>query len=516
MKRLTVLALALLLLLTACAGEAEPVEEEWADYQHSLAQDQEDPDVEDQGEETVELPTELSLAYYKSATLDPITCSENVQLEVSELLYEPLYRLDDSFSPTPVLCQSASWDETGTVCTLNLRQNVRFSDGSDLTAQDVAATLLRAAQSDRYGYRLRNMVSAAANKDGQVVVTLTSPNTGFLSLLDIPVVKSGTEGDLVPVGTGPYVFAETDGSASLQANPDWWQGKTLPVQTIPLVAAKDLDAAVSLFSSRRVELLTVDPTGDQIAVSGSSQETARPTTTMQFIGFNTLSGVFSQPALRAIFSRGLRRDMLSGVFLSGHAVSAQFPIAPQSSLYPADLEQSYTSDETLEALTQAGQNTGETVVLRLLVNEEDGFRLTSAEYIAQTLSLGDWDIQVVSLPWEEYLLALESGDFDLYYGEVRLTADWDLTGLIGTGGALNYGGYANGRTDELMAALSSSDDRQAAAHALALHLQTTAPIAPICFKQSTVLTHPDVVENLSPTASGTFAGLTGWRVHLST
>ena len=76
-------------------------------------------------------------------------------------VYEPLFQLNGKFQPEPVLCESYAWDETGRICTLTLRQGVSFHDGSPLTARDAAATLQRAAASDRYGYRLRGMASAA-------------------------------------------------------------------------------------------------------------------------------------------------------------------------------------------------------------------------------------------------------------------------------------------------------------------------------------------------------------------
>ena len=95
----------------------------------------------------------------------------------------------------------------GLVCTLTVRQGVLFSDGTTLTASDVAATLRRAAASERYGYRLRQVASITySNAAGEVVLTLSSPNQGLIALLDIPVVKSGTENQPVPTGTGPYLF----------------------------------------------------------------------------------------------------------------------------------------------------------------------------------------------------------------------------------------------------------------------------------------------------------------------
>ena len=194
---------------------------------------------------------------------------------------------------------------------------------------------------------------------------------------------------------------------------------------------------------------------------------------------------------------------------------SSFPVSPLSPLYPADLVREYDRDETLAALRAAGQDTGQTRELVLLVNEEDRFRLTSAQFIAEHLSLLDWHITVRQLPWEDYLAALAAGEFDLYYGEVRLTADWDLRDLTGTGGALNYGGYTASYTDLLLENLLTADNRPAAARQLLAHLQEVCPIAPICFKNDAVLTHPGVAGNLTPTASSAFYRMDRWTVRLS-
>ena len=98
----------------------------------------------------------------------------------------------------------------------------------------------------------------------------------------------------------------------------------------------------------------------------------------------------------------------------------------------------------------AGLNTGRTRTVTLLVNQENTFKVSAAEHIAQALSDFDLQIQVEALPWEEYAAALAAGNFDLYYGEVRLPANWDLSALVGTGGSLNYGGWADPQTEQLL------------------------------------------------------------------
>ena len=113
------------------------------------------------------------------------------------------------------------------------------------------------------------------------------------------------------------------------------------------------------------------------------------------------------------------------------------------------------------------------------------------------------------------MAALAAGEFDLYYGQVRLTADWDMTDLVGTSGSLNYGAYTDESTDALLAALSSSSNRQAAAERLCARLAEETPIAPVCFQSTTVLTHPGVVEGLSPVAGSTFRHLENWTILLA-
>lgn len=517
MKRFPALLLLFLLLLSGCSAlPEEPDEpEDWEVYQpgepeHSGSEDSIEED------HALERPSAFTMAYYRNSSFDPITCGERIQQDVASLLYEPLFQLNAQFEPVPVLCESWAWDESGRICTLNLRQDAYFQDGSAFTAADAAAALQRAKASERYGYRLRKIAAITASRSGELVITLTEPNQGLLALLDIPIIKSGTENQLVPEGTGPYTFISDSAGDYLAANPNWWQQKPLPVSTIRLLDTKDRDTARYLFTSRQIELLTMDPTDNLASITGQSESTDRPTTVLQYIGFNTASPVFSNMAARTAFSRGIPRGTMANAQLAGLAIPAQFPVSPLSPLYPADLEQSYSRDGAMTALMEAGQNTGEVKELTLLINEEDMFRLTSAQYIAENLSLLDWRITVQALPWEEYLAALSAGAFDLYFGEVKLTADWDLSDLVGTGGSLNYGRYSDATTDALLQNFAAAPDRTAAARQLLTYLQAAAPVVPVCFKTYAVLTYPGTVEGMVPSPSSTFFNLENWTINLDT
>ena len=505
MKKCLILLLALLFLAGCAPSDVIPQDteiEELLDSQQPQAPAPE-PDY----------PAAFSMPYHKDHTLDPIVCGEGIQQNVAALLYEPLFRLEPDFTTTPLLCESYSWNETFTVLTLTVRQDVTFHDGSQLTAADIAATLRRAAASDRYGYRLRNVASIATDRNGNVVITLTGPNSTFTALLDIPITKSKTENQIAPIGTGPYLLVTGAESTRLIYNEDWWQGKSLPVDTIPLVHAKDQDTATYLFSSRRVELLTISPS--EFTLNGQVDSLDSPTGILQYIGFNTMEGcLFSDASARVAFSAGIQREYLVDAFLSDHALAAQFPVSPLSPLYPDDLETPYQYDTFRKIMAQTRQNTGTVRELTLLVNEEDSFRVTNARFIAESLSTMDWKITPVVLPWEEYLAALEAGEFDLYLAEVRLTADWDMTDLIGTNGALNYGKYSYIVTDDLLSACRSTSSPETSLYRLCQHLNTYCPIAPLCFNNDTILTHSSVVDGISTAPYNIFYNFEDWTIHL--
>lgn len=504
LSKLTAIALAMACLLTGCWQEEPPEEPE---AMHPPQEEAEPPE-----ETGAALPERFALPYMPGRTLDPVDCADGMQQAAASLLYEGLFRLDAGFEPQLCLCVSYTHDETASRYTFDLRPGVEFSDGTPLTGRDVKASLERARTSDRYRSRLAGVASISAGEDS-VTVALSRPNAALPSLLDVPIVKSGGQDGPAPVGTGPYFYAEEETGAYLIANQSWWRGESQPVDRIALAEAPDDDTMLYRFSSHEVQLITADLTGVlAVSTTGSVGCVDADTTVLQYVGCNTARAPLDSPALRRALSAGINRANIAGAYLSGHGKAAAFPVSPVSSLYPAALEEPYSPDAFSSALAESGYVSGGP--LTLLVNEENGFKKAIAGYLAETWTAGGVPVEVRVLPWEEYAAALAAGDFDLYYGEARLTADWDLGSLLEPGGALNYGHWSNPDTSRLLAEFAGAENRTAAMEALCAHLKEQAPLLPVCFKSSSVLTQEDVVEGLAPTAAEPFYALGQCVIHL--
>ncbi len=505
---LPLLLAAMTLLLTACGGGEELVEEEEPWY--AIGQEEES-EAAEEGREGLSF---FALAWHQDQTLDPITCSDGVQSDVASLLYEPLFALDETFQAENWLCDSYTVSEDGLTWILHIREGVAFSDGTQLSAGDAAACLRRAMASQRYSARLSGIQTVIGDsRAGEVTVKLSQPNAALPALLNIPIVKSGTEEEPVPVGTGPYLYITDGSTAYLAANGSWWRGTGQPVDRIELVNAKDDDTVRYLFTSKEIHLYAADLTGDSVTLTGRLDCVDAPTTALQYLGINAAR--VSNAAVRRALSAGIDRQKLVDGYLSSHGTAAWAPIHPASPLYP-DSAGSYSSTQWYSAMTEAGLTDGEDpVTLTLLVNQESSEKVAMAQSVARSLSAWDLTVTVEVLPWEEYLAAVAAGNFDLYYGETRLTADWDLTRLLGTGGAMNYGGWSSQTTDSFLTAFRTAADRQQAGASLYGHLAQEMPLVPLCFKSLSVLTHSGTVEGLHPIQSNLFHALEDWTIHMA-
>ena len=508
MRRFPALALALALCLTlsACWEADVPSTQDFWEYE-------EPPAAPVQQREKA---ASFTLPYLSNQTLDPIACSDGVQQTVGSLLYEGLFALDEHFAPQNVLCTSYSVSSNGLAYTFHLREGVTFSNGAAFTANDVLAAYRRAQASERYAARFANIASMRVNR-GAFVLTLTRPDSALPALLDIPIVKSGTEGRTVPVGSGRYVWRTDEDTPYLAPNEYRWQDAPAPIDRIGLSVCKDADSVAYAFYAREVQLIACDLTGTSTAnVSGGGDYTDAPTAVMQYLGFNAKSKLFSDNALRAAMSLGIDRGGCVSAYLLGHGSAAQFPVSPASPLYPAQLERTYSPDDFAAAMEAAGYNKGAERPATLIVSAENAFRVQAARKIAEDLSRYDVKITVSVLSWSRFREALAEGNYDLYYAECRLTPDWDLRPLLDTDGPLNFSGYSDSkRLPQLLgnAAAASPEERSAAVEALCAYVQQMAPFAPICFKNQSVLLPSGAVDDIFPTASDPFCGLENWVLH---
>ena len=274
------------------------------------------------------------------------------------------------------------------------------------------------------------------------------------------------------------------------------------------------DEMIFAFDAGDIALVEVDLMGtNSLGYSGSYETWDYSTTSMIYLGFHTRAGLCQSAEVRKALGRGVDRESIARITYATHAVPSALPVHPDSPMYDRWIASQLSYDpealvKELEALGAAGRE------LVLLVNTENMAKASAAQWIADQLESAGMKVRVDNLPFEEYISALEAGRFDLYLGEVALTADFDLSALLASDGALNYGRWQDEQTDQLLAALAAApmDSREEAASALYAYLGQRVPLVPVCFKNNSVLTKWGRLSGLSPVRGNLFYDLENWVI----
>lgn len=430
----------------------------------------------------------FSLAWDSKQSMHPITGTNEVNLALGGLVYQGLYELDQSFGPQPRLSAGATASQDGLTWTFQVAQGVCFSDGTPLTAAQVVQSLELARTAPRYQSRLAAVTGVRQTGEYALTVTLSSPNANLPALLDIPVVLEREGQD--PLGTGPYLLAD----GMLSTNPYSSMVEQLPAENIPLVAVSTPDGRKAAFDSGEVWMTTTEyfsPT--TVNYSGSCEVFDYPTTQLLYLGFHTQGGACADENLRRAISNALNRESLVQVQLSGHGDPTAWPISPVWGELP-------------QVKVEEGAATSAS--LKLVVNQDNTTRVQVARQIAVQLEGIGLTVTVEELAWEDYVSALERGNFDLYLGQVQLTSEFDLTPLLT--GALAYGGGQSEVQELLNAWRKTGGETELEAYLTGFAQRS--PLAPICFLRGSLLVRWGLVTGVSPTQANPYANVAEWTI----
>lgn len=460
-------------------------------------------------------PATVSIAYYAAELVNPVTSVSVINRIVCEALYEGLFCLNDSFEPENVLCESYTAD--GTNYTFVLKEGLKFSDGSDLTAEDVVYSyrLAQKTAASPYYNRASYIQSISARDSRTIQMTTTVPNSKFMRLLDMPIFKKGTETSTFSVGSGPFVPQKTESGYDLVPNPNWQGGQITGVTRIQMMSTVRADAVVSSFAAGDISLTRAERISDTpVTITGAVDVFQTPTTEMHYLGVRMSHPLLGNALFRRALSAAIDREMLCRASLQTFADPAVLPVNPQ----PAQVTQESKSgqlDEAVVLLNQmgisdtdgdgiaeyvnaAGQR--EPVRLTLLCNNENSFKNNVCSQLVTMFGQLGIQLTVNSVSFETYQQALSNGTFDLYYGDLVMTPDFDVRALLMTGGTLNYGRIADATLDnQILTVRSASQDGLAQAdQAFGTYFLSTMPILPLAFERDQVILRSGLLKGYCP------------------
>jgi len=470
----------------------------------------------------------FSLNCNKEYSFNPFTTTNASNILCTKVMYDTIFTLDETFTAIPNLIKSYKSDD-GKSWYFYVDTSVKFWDGTTLTATDASYSLQRAMRSPQYKSRFQCIFGVSPMDESLFIVTLNYPDMQFPTLLDIPVIKNGTIEDYAPMGTGSYMPDE--GYTKLTAFADHKNADSLPVDTIYLKEIKETEAIITAFENSEIDLVTNDPTGFFNLGYGSANEVRNfATTNMHYLGFNSSSRFFSNPLCRRAMTYVVDREHIVTDFMGGAASAATLPMNPACTLYndsysdiiSYSVSKSETAFDAAEVQDYDDDGLREIMItgipveisIDFIVCSDSPAKVQAAQSIADNLMNMGISVSLRQLSWDNYIAALNAGEFDMYFAEVKLTSDFSLRNLLFDGGSLNYGKFSDSvleqHVNDYMVCVE--EGRQKTVDLMFKYITDTAPLVPVCFEKEQVITHRGAISGMKPTKDNVFNGIEDWEI----
>ena len=501
MKKLTAIFLIFAMLCLTFAGCGEKEDEPYVPTGSALEYEG-DEYLEDDEEDGSD--QSFSLAYYANRSLNPMVSTDFTNRTLFSLIYQGLFSVDRNYEAIPILCKSYQVSPNNKTYTFYL-EDATFSDGTRVTVEDVLATYAAAKESNYYGGRFTHILEIVASDDGGITFQLSTPYESLPLLLDIPILKASEIEAERPLGTGPYVLVDRLGGTSLQRRGEWWCNADMEVtaRIIQLVAATSPTVIRDEFEFGDVGLVCADPCTYNYAEFRSDFELWDcDNGYFLFLAFNVSYSedeLFEDQQLRAAFTYAIDRVMLSEDIFRGYARPTTIAADPNSPYYSASLAAKYEYDSM--KFMGILERYFITRPIKLLVNSDDRLRLQTAREIARMLTEQGLVTETVEKASKEFNSAITRGDYDVYLGRTKLSANMDLSCFFHGNGSMRRNGVADPDTYQLCVNALANHGNYYNLHQ---KVAEDARIVPLLFYGYSIYAERGLLSDLEPSRDNVF------------
>ncbi len=353
-----------------------------------------------------------------------------------------------------------TWEtsEDGLTWTFHLRDGLKWSDGTDLTAEDFVYSWKRVcdpAVAAPYAETVLSMVkgydeaiegnldalAVTAPDANTVVVEMKAPCTFFGSLAAFatlsPVQKATIEanGDAwatapeTYVSNGPFYMTEWEQGSHItfSKNPYYWNADAIKLDKLTFALIEDSNAAYSAYQTGEVSFIKDVPTEEIPSLTGADDFYVDPIIGTYYINLNCNKEEFKDAKVRKAFSLAIDRNYVAGTIMQGTYSAAGNFMGPgwidtdgsqfiensnggkpyiDNDKYEANLE------EAKKLMAEAGYPDGKGFPKITYTTNDSGYHNAVAEYLQQAWGQLGVEMDVNVVEWASFTPMRRNGEYD--------------------------------------------------------------------------------------------------------
>ena len=355
-----------------------------------------------------------------------------------------------------------------TTYVFTLRQGVKFHDGTELTAEDVAFSLDRIRTNSpefQRAYAFTPVDTIEATDPTTVTVKMKEPYAAFINQVAAAYTRIApkhvieAQGDMKQtiVGTGPFKLESYQRGQRLVVvrNEDYWEEGIPYLDRIDMAIMPDNSTQLAAFIAKQLDIYE--------ALNYSQVETIQNTVPdvvvmesaifgLNGIGCNTSVKPLDDVRVRQALFYAIDQQQIIDIVMNGHGVKQRaVPAGYAGWVVPYDelpLGDGPNIEKAKQLLAEAGYPDGFSITCKTV------YRYTQREatVAAEQLKAIGVNVELIDVEYGAFLQARNSGDFELIAFALAPFGDIEdfTTALYHTQGSRNFGGWGNVELDELL------------------------------------------------------------------
>ena len=435
-------------------------------------------------------------------SLNPNLTTDSTGTTVNSIMSEGLMRSNKDGVPVAGLAEKWETSEDGLVWKFYLRENLKWSDGSPLTANDFKFSwmkvlepetgaknadllyVINGAEAYNKGEGKAEVVGIKVLDDKTIEVVLEEPSEYFLSLLAhvtySPISEKlfnekkeefGLKPDSI-TASGPYQLKEWNHNANivLVKNENYWNKDEIKLDEIEIKLVVDNEAALNAFNNGEIDLIRIGSVQYE-KFRNDERIHLFQNNSVWFLLFNMENDFLKNPKIRKAIQMSINREKLIEKVLSGTGNTAT-GLIPNGIM--GDKEgfrdeagiavPDYNTDEAKKLFAEGLKELGMTKPpkLNLLINDALNNK-SVAEFAQEQLRVNlGLEIEIEAVTYKERVVRSQQHDFDLVFTSWKaIYADpKSYLDIFVSGAGNNYGVYSNKKYDEEVSESNKILDRK--------------------------------------------------------
>ena len=355
---------------------------------------------------TIAIPQDLD-------ALDPHKAAAAGTREVLFNVFEGLVKPDENGDLIPAVASDWTISDDATVYTFTIREGMKYHDGTEVSAQDVVYSITRCmddATASPYQTGLASIDTVEANDAGEVVITLSAPDSEFLTQLTCAVIpEAAGDPETNPVGTGPYKYVSRAPRQNLilEAFDDYWdKDRAAQIKYVECKIEADANTIAMGLESGSIDMfcrLTPEQL-DVLREVDSLEITEGPMNLVVAVYLNNAHTPFDDVRVRQALSYALNKQEIMDFLFDGAGTPIGSSMFPAFGKYYDDtLKDLYTTDmaKAKELLAEAGYADGFTFTIQVPSNYQQ--YVDMSEILREQFAQIGVTMEIQLIEWSSWL-----------------------------------------------------------------------------------------------------------------